>query len=144
MKKCQNCGAPFENETECVYCGSILNKYDEIDTNALVDNETEEQKSKTHQHKISPLDFSANTYHKYKKEEDNALENEIEKSLIVYQLLGLFLGCLGIHNFYTGYYKRAVVQILITLSGFGISIVFIWALIEIFMVKKDANGRKLK
>jgi len=73
------------------------------------------------------------------------------KKRIVYQLLALFLGQLGIHNFYAGRISIAVIQLVITIVGNviaicvldksgGIGPVIIWALIEIFAVKKDGRG----
>ena len=59
-----------------------------------------------------------------------------------YLLLGIFLGGLGIHNFYAGYTKKGVIQLLITLftAGYGGMVSWIWAIIEICTVKQDANG----
>ncbi|OKY90610.1 MAG: hypothetical protein BHV58_05005, partial [Bifidobacteriales bacterium 56_10] len=57
-----------------------------------------------------------------------------QKSKIVAGLLGLFLGGLGVHNFYLGYTGKAVAQLLLTLIGWiiliGPIISGIWALIE--------------
>jgi TM2 domain-containing membrane protein YozV len=67
-----------------------------------------------------------------------------QKSRVAYILLGLFLGGLGIHNFYAGYTGRAVAQLLITLlTGWlivPILIVGIWVLIEVITVTSDAQG----
>ncbi len=38
-----------------------------------------------------------------------------DKSRIAYVLLGLFLGNLGIHNFYAGYTNKGIIQLLLTL-----------------------------
>lgn len=64
------------------------------------------------------------------------------KSKVAYVLLGLFLGIFGIHNFYAGYFGRGIVQLLLTLlSCFILGIVTgLWALIEVCVVDKDANG----
>lgn len=61
-------------------------------------------------------------------------------------LLGIFLGGLGIHNFYLGYTGKAIAQIALSLS-FGAGA--IWGLIEGIMIltgtiNKDANGVPLK
>lgn len=73
------------------------------------------------------------------------------KSRIVAGLLGLFLGSLGVHNFYLGRTGRAVAQLLITvLSCFFLSFISgIWGLIESILilcgnVQVDGNGNPLK
>ena len=66
------------------------------------------------------------------------------KERTVYVLLGIFLGWLGIHNFYAGYSGRGVAQILMTLFIgwliFPLLIITIWNIVEVCTVKKDANG----
>ena len=68
------------------------------------------------------------------------------KSRISYILLGIFLGCLGIHNFYAGYVGRAVAQLLITLFTGWLIIpwfaVWIWCIVEVCTVRVDARGIK--
>jgi TM2 domain-containing membrane protein YozV len=60
-------------------------------------------------------------------------------------LLGLFLGLFGAHNFYAGYTKNAVIQLLLTmLVGWLILPLFavaIWNLVEVCTVNRDASGR---
>ena len=69
------------------------------------------------------------------------------KSRVTFILLGLFLGCLGIHNFYAGYNGKGIAQLLITLFigwlVFPWVIVAIWALIEIIAVDVDAGNVKM-
>lgn len=65
---------------------------------------------------------------------------ESQKKRIVYVLLALFLGGLGIHNFYAGYVGKGVIQLIMSLTIVLVGIVGIWVLIEIFTVKKDAKG----
>ena len=66
------------------------------------------------------------------------------KSRTAYVLLGIFLGGLGIHNFYAGYTGKAVAQLLITLLTGWLIIpliaVGIWVIVEVCTVTKDANG----
>ena len=69
-----------------------------------------------------------------------------QKSKMVAGLLGLFLGGLGIHNFYLGYTGKAIGQIVLTMC-FGIGA--IWGFIEGIMIlcgsiNKDAKGVPLK
>jgi TM2 domain-containing membrane protein YozV len=69
------------------------------------------------------------------------------KSRGVYIILGLFLGTLGIHNFYAGYHGRGAAQLIITLLlGWviiGLLITVPWALIEICLVTEDTNGDRM-
>jgi TM2 domain-containing membrane protein YozV len=69
------------------------------------------------------------------------------KSKIAAGLLGIFLGSLGVHNFYLGYTSRGVAQLLITLCtcGVGACVTGIWGLVEGIMIltgsiKTDAQG----
>jgi TM2 domain-containing membrane protein YozV len=70
------------------------------------------------------------------------------KTRVAFILLGLFLGCFGIHNFYAGYTGKGIAQLLITLFlgwlfGLGLLITGVWALIEIIAVSRDAQGFQL-
>ena len=74
-----------------------------------------------------------------------------QKSKLTAGLLGIFLGGLGIHNFYLGYTGKAVAQLLIALltCGFGATVTLVWGLIEGIMIltgsiNKDAKGNPLK
>lgn len=66
------------------------------------------------------------------------------KTRTAYVLIALFLGFLGIHNFYAGYYGRGIAQLLICIcSGaynFLLVILFFWTIFEMFNVKQDSNG----
>ena len=66
------------------------------------------------------------------------------KQRLAYILLGIFLGCLGIHNFYVGYSGKGIAQLLITLLTGWLIIpyiaVFIWCIVEICVVDRDVNG----
>lgn len=81
-----------------------------------------------------------------------------EKSKIAAGLLAIFLGNYGIHNFYLGYTKKAVTQLVLTLVGYVLCCVFIgiflvagvgiWALVEGIMIftgsiNVDGNGMPL-
>jgi TM2 domain-containing membrane protein YozV len=66
----------------------------------------------------------------------------VQKSRTAYIVLGIFLGALGIHNFYGGYTGRAVGQLCLTVLTLGyLGIVsWIWAIVEICIVDKDSAG----
>ena len=63
------------------------------------------------------------------------------KSRLVFILLGIFLGALGAHNFYAGFYKRATAQLCLTVFTvfYGSVVTWIWALAEVCTVDRDAN-----
>lgn len=84
----------------------------------------------------------------------NANYNPAAKSKMAAGLLGIFLGSLGVHNFYLGYTGKAVAQLLMTLLSFltcGLTAVgaWVWGLIEGIMIltgsiNTDAQGVQLK
>jgi TM2 domain-containing membrane protein YozV len=69
------------------------------------------------------------------------------KSRGTFIILGFFLGCFGVHNFYAGYSGKGVTQLLITVFlgwlGIGFFITGVWAFIEIIVVNKDAQGLRM-
>jgi TM2 domain-containing membrane protein YozV len=64
------------------------------------------------------------------------------KTRVIFVLLGIFLGIFGVHNFYAGYVKKGAIQLCVTLLScfYGAVISWIWAIAEICMVNKDAEG----
>lgn len=64
------------------------------------------------------------------------------KSRLAYILLALFLGSLGIHNFYAGYNGKGIAQLLMSILSFGVlmPVVCIWVIVEIITVTKDVKG----
>jgi len=77
---------------------------------------------------------------------NNAGETEVgNKSKIVAGLLALFFGGLGIHNFYLGYIKKAVIQLILGIICCG-TVSSVWALVEAIMlftgyISKDGSGK---
>ena len=76
-----------------------------------------------------------------------------QKSKVVAGVLGILLGFLGIHNFYLGYNKKALIQLLVSVLSFGFLAwaIGIWGLIEGILIlvgsenfRTDANGVPLK
>ena len=64
------------------------------------------------------------------------------KSKVAFVLLGVFLGSLGIHNFYIGRTKQGVIQLLISVLSVGMLSFasWIWAIVDICTINADANG----
>jgi hypothetical protein len=68
-------------------------------------------------------------------------------------LLGLFLGYLGAHNFYAGFWPRGLLQVALTALltatafterfGVGLIVTWFWALLEVILVSRDRWGRPL-
>lgn len=79
--------------------------------------------------------------------------NTTGKSKVAAGLLGIFLGSLGVHNFYLGFTGKAVAQLLLTLVGWifcgiGPIVAGIWGFIEGILIlsgniSQDANGNQL-
>lgn len=80
-----------------------------------------------------------------------AVPNGEAKSKMAAGLLGIFLGALGVHNFYLGYTGKAIAQLLISVLSCGTLAIAseIWGLIEGVMIltgsiNTDAKGIPLK
>ena len=67
------------------------------------------------------------------------MEDTVPKDIVLYRVLAFFCGGIGAHNFYAGRLGRGLVQILLGWTGIS----WIWALVEMFTVKEDANGRPM-
>lgn len=124
-KFCQKCGTELgKNDTFCSNCGS---KADEEAKTTTKDTTTTTNNTNTN--------------------------NSQAKSKMAAGLLGIFLGSLGIHNFYLGYTGKAVGQLLLTLLGWilcglGPIAAWIWGLVEGIMIlsgsiNTDAEGNEL-
>ena len=64
------------------------------------------------------------------------------KSRIIYILLGIFFIGMGFHNFYAGYWKRGLIQLILSCASlfFLVPIIYGWTLYELCVVKEDADG----
>ena len=76
----------------------------------------------------------------------SSVPNAGGKSKLVAGLLGIFLGGLGIHNFYLGFTGKAVAQIVVSLVTCGAG--SLWGFIEGILIlcgnmNKDAAGNPL-
>ena len=72
---------------------------------------------------------------------------ENQKSKMVAALLGIFLGCFGVHKFYLGYTKEAVIMLVISLLSLGTlaAIVELIGFIEgiIYITKSDEDFQSI-
>ena len=62
------------------------------------------------------------------------------KSRAVYIALGIFLGHLGISDFYAGYMARGFIKLGLTLLCLGIPASACWTYADLFTIKNDING----
>ena len=114
----------------CKYCGK------ESDTEVC------EECKKTHGEETIKVEAT--------KVESNTSSNTNKKSKIAAGLLGIFLGSLGVHNFYLGYTGKAIAQLLISILSCGMLsfVSAIWGLIEGILIltgsmNVDADGNPL-
>lgn len=85
----------------------------------------------------------------------------VQKSMVLAAILALFLGHLGIHNFYLGYTRAGLAQLGLSIAGWVLAIVLIgfvflfvvgvWALIDFILIlmrsgrfRVDASGVPLQ
>lgn len=74
------------------------------------------------------------------------LDSNVETSptsRVIYVVLAILIGELGIHNFVAGHHQRAIIQLLVSIltCGMGAGLMWIWAIIEAFTVQHDSQGR---
>jgi TM2 domain-containing membrane protein YozV len=137
--KCPKCGRETQDKTKfCGWCGADMNN-----------------PFQTKEKPIQPEVMDEKDVKRQQSKETNPNPNPMlePKSKLVAGLLAIFVGGLGIHNFYLGYTQRGLIQLLLSTIGslvfVGPIISWLWALIEgiqIFTgeINKDAYGSKLK
>jgi TM2 domain-containing membrane protein YozV len=82
------------------------------------------------------------------------LNEKSERQRIVYIILALSLGSLGVHNFYAGRATQGIIQLLVSAAsvmllfvGIGLltwAALGVWLIIEICTVTTDGEGLKMK
>ncbi len=126
-KFCTNCGAKLEeNQEKCTSCGKVL---------------------------VANSNNTSNNTNTNSTSNNQVYQTSTQKSKVCAGLLGIFLGCFGVHNFYLGFSGKGVAQLLLTLLGWplcGMGPVAsgIWGFIEGIMlltgsIDKDASGNPL-
>lgn len=133
---CKNCGKEIpEGQELCDTCAQNVN--------------AGAQNVNTNQTAQSNVNYQNTNYQNATVVNNNV--NPQAKSKLCAGLLGIFLGAFGVHNFYLGFYGKAIAQLLISILSCGaLAIVSqIWGLIEGIMIlcgnmDVDANGVPLK
>jgi TM2 domain-containing membrane protein YozV len=66
----------------------------------------------------------------------------VRKNRVAYVVLAIFFGSFGIHNFYAGYIKKAVIQCCLSVFTFfvGAPFIWVWAVVEACRVSQDSDG----
>lgn len=148
---CPNCGAEA-NGNFCEYCGSEIKREQPqvINiTNNYYDNQNNTTANNPNFNQPNP-NFNQQSNHQ--QNFDRMFNNQqtviVRKSKSTAGILGIVLGCLGVHNFYLGFIKKGVIQLILTCIGLGF-ISFIWGLIEGIVILAspapiDAKGIPLK
>ena len=120
----------------CKYCGK------ETETEVC------EECQKTHSENTIEVETT-----KVESTNTTSSSNSAGKSKMAAGLLGIFLGSLGVHNFYLGFTGKAIAQLLLTLIGWlacgiGPAAAAVWGLIEGILIltgsiNTDADGNPL-
>ena len=135
---CTNCGKEMDpNAAVCINCGYAAGTGDKYCKNCG--------------HEMTPGQAFCTQCGYATQPQTVKINPAMQKSKMAAGLLGIFLGALGVHNFYLGYTGKALAQLLISVLSCGFLAVAseIWGLIEGIMIltgniNKDAKGIPLK
>ena len=104
MNNCPCCGAPIGDKLEiCPYCGSVIPKAEKEETKLVVKKEAEEEDS------LESFSYRIPTLPTRKR--------DLTKSTAA--LLALFLGAIGVDQFYVGNNGAGIILLLITVCSAG-------------------------
>ncbi len=146
-EECQNCGRVIGKlETPNVWNENIVCK---ACHKQLVDTEpdAEEFQEILKKEPLTEEELAAEQIAHF-RHGSSRIELSPRKSKLVAGLLALFLGALGIHNFYLGFKGRGIVQLVLTLTIYGALISSVWAFVEMLGIflssdPRDAENRPL-
>ena len=152
---CKNCGNVFgDHLTVCPACGAPVDTVSDQTTaaeaapNYQPQPEVQQQpyQQQAYQQPYQQQGYNPNAAYQAGAPVYNPNMMAQPKSKLVAGLLGIFLGGIGVHNFYLGFSGKAVIQIIVTLVTCGIG--SIWGLIEGILIltgsiNTDADGRLL-
>lgn len=155
---CKNCGKEITSGKFCGACGTPVEdkveekvedkKIEEVVVNNEPEIKAEPVEDTTMQ---QPVIVATQTNSNNSNTSSNVNSNSTsQKSKIAAGLLGIFLGSIGVHNFYLGYTGKAVAQLLISILSCGslLLVSAIWGMVEGIMILatndyKDAEGKIL-
>lgn len=145
FKYCSNCGKPLApGQTVCTACGVPVGKGHDYCWNCG---------GKTDPQAVVCVTCGAGLIAQDGQTQQQPYAGSGRKSKIAAGILGIFLGGLGIHNFYLGFQSKAVTQLVLGILGivtFGITSIVsgIWGFVEGIMIlvgsiNTDASGQPL-
>ena len=70
--------------------------------------------------------------------------NNSDKSRLTYILIALFLGPVGVHNFYAGHSGRGIIQLILGITIIGMCVTIPWCILDMICVSRDGEGKKMK
>ena len=118
---CEKCGTQIpEGATACPACGNV------IAAQAQPQPEPQPQYQQP-QYQQAPPQYQQPQYQQQPYQQPAQ-----QKSKLAAGLLAIFVGTLGIHNFYLGFTTKGLIQLLVSILTLGIAApaIAIWALIE--------------
>lgn len=145
MKKCRNCGQTLDNTASfCSVCGSELPKEQEYQYDNTANNYATNNNSG---YSSRPNGFEKQFGQNNQNYGGAVPPGYVQKSRMLAGILGVFLGSVGVHNFYLDNIARGVIQIIVTLVTCGVG--GIWGFIEGILIlcrsiNHDANNVPLK
>lgn len=147
-KFCQNCGAPLKEGAKfCMNCG--MKEQQEIPKAAFCPNCGASIPAGATFCASCGVNLAGNPNPNPNPNANASVPAGQQKSKLAAGLLGIFLGGLGIHNFYLGQNKRGLTQLLVSCltCGIGAFPMQIWGLVEgvFYLIGRegyttDANG----
>ena len=70
-----------------------------------------------------------------------------EKLILPAFLLAWFLGVVGAHRFYAGRIGSGIAMLLLTITGFGLIVTFIWVIVDLVILAtggfRDGDGKQM-
>ena len=166
---CRQCGKPVEGDQEfCEECKALnaakandsanINANDNSSSNANSNSTTNTTANSNTTEAIQNVDLNQNSNYNGSTSSTGTAQNtnynysnySQPRSRLAAGLFGIFLGALGIHNFYLGFTGKAIAQLLISVLTCGILswVSAIWGLIEGILIltgsiNTDASGNRL-
>lgn len=155
---CEKCGAQLDDNAQfCTACGVQITKketteqFENVTASSEVVNEIPNAEN-ANQNTTGQTNATGGYQQNYQQAPNGGAY--IPKSKMAAGLLGIFLGSLGIHNFYLGNTNRALIQLLVCLIGGTITCglasiaMWIWGLVEGIQILSgtittDAQGHPL-